>query len=168
MKLLSTPAGQQLLQSANKLQSQMNAPALKPHTEEEIKRFYKLAEKDDVPYIRIDPTTQKPLREAKDFIWKITYAFPSMIGTTKVNESKMPTGDLRVQFQIQKYWRNKFVRRAKDPMSDPALPLADSDSVQSHEPWSERNGEGELLSPGDRHIDASDFEKQFQRDEEKE
>ena|ERR1700722_16929873 len=165
LKILSTPAGQQLLASANRLQNQVNAPAAKPHSEDEIKKFYKMAEKDDVFYFRIDPTTKKPHAEAKDFVWKILNAFPTFVGTAKVRESRLPSGDLRVQFQIQKCYREKFVKVAKDPMADPALPLAETDAIETRQHWVSMDEEGGLAMAGDRIIDASDFISQFQREE---
>jgi len=164
LKLLSTPAGQQLLASANRLQNQSNTPALKPHSEEEIKKFYKMAEKDDVFYFRIDPKTKNPHAEAKDFVWKILNAFPSFVGAAKVRESRLPSGDLRVQFQIQKCYKDKFVKVAKDPMADPALPLAETDAVETRQHWVSMDEEGGLAMAGDRIIDASDFVAQFQRE----
>ncbi|MDE2097593.1 MAG: hypothetical protein KGL39_10130 [Patescibacteria group bacterium] len=165
LRVLATPAGQQLLASANRLQNQINAPSLKPHSEEEIKKFYKMAEKDDVYYYRVDPTTKKPLAEAKQFVWKIIACFPSLVGAAKVRENRHPSGDVRIQFQLQKCYKNEFTKIAKDAKADPALPLGDGDAIEIRKHWVEMDSEGGLAIAGDRMIDASDFLNQFVREE---
>ena len=165
LKILSSTEGQQLLAAANRMQLKVEAPSVKAHTPDEIAKFYKLAEKDDFTYIRIDPTTQKPHAEAKEFLWRIKNAFPAFIGTAKVRETGNPTGAVRIQFQIQKFWRNKMVKRPKDPMADPSLPLSDGDSIEDFEPWVLMDPEGGLAETGDPLIDASDFVIQFKREE---
>jgi len=160
-ELLATPEGRSALQAASKTPVTIE----KPHTEDEIKRFYKLAEREDDYWYRIDPTTQKPLEEAKTFVWKIVCAYPNMIGACKIRETNRPSGDLRVTFQIQKCYKDKYTAKPKDATADPALPLAEGDSIQVRQHWNEVDSEGGLSTPGDRMIDASDFVKQFKREE---
>lgn len=161
-ELLATDEGKALLQSASR-----NIPSRKPqtpHTEAEIAKFYKMAEREDDYFFRIDPATGKEHEEAKTFCWKIVCAFPDMIGACKIRETGRPSGDIRIQFQIQKCYKDKFVNKPKDATADPALPLADGDSIQVREHWSEVEIEGGLQTPGDRFIDASEFVKQFKRE----
>lgn len=161
---LSTPEGQQLLAQAGKLREKIERPNEVPHTEEEIKKFYRMAEYEDTYYFRVDPKTGKPLSEAKHFVWRIISSFPYLTGTTTVRENGIPTGSFRVQFQIQKCHKKEFTLVAKNPKSDPALPLVESDARKVRMPWKSVDANMSLVEAGDRIIDASDFIAQFQKE----
>ncbi len=122
------------------------APERKAHTEKEIEEFYKLDEAETKYF------PKKPEAGDDKFFWKITAVIPACLGADE--------RDIRINFQIQKYWRNKTykVQTAPDNAKDKVV----------HEPYCEvypdndRMGRArQLRATGESIIDATDFIDRF-------
>lgn len=111
---------------------------------------------ETVHYIRVDSATGKPMAEAKHFFWCILNFVPECYLGADVVHLR---GEMRINFRIQKYHRDKFYNRKKNP------DILGSELVKSNLPYCETTEDGELLAPGDRLIDASDFLDQFKKEE---
>jgi len=132
------------------------APRRKPHTPEQEEKYYRMSEQEK-KYIAVDPKTKEPMPEAKDFFWKILAAIPACDGANEF--------EVRINFQIQKYWRNKTYKAQIAPDN--------SNTREVHEPWFElypdgdRLGRaGQLRTTGERILDADDFIAGFKLDAE--
>lgn len=125
------------------------APIREPHTPAEMDKFAKLFEQGGEKYIRIDPVTKKEFAEAKDYFWMIISFTTECLGSTET--------DVRINFLIQKYHRDpKLMYKATEMVN------GSSRDVMRFRAYMERNPtSGDLISTGDRLIDASDFLEQF-------
>jgi hypothetical protein len=156
MEEMARPETQAMIQ---KIQKQDLKPA---NTEEQREKFMKLAEKTDARFIRIDPTTGKPHKEAEKFYWKIVNAFPLFPDDKGVAaDGERLTGHIRVTYMIQRYLRKiepGFNANVVSPNGAARKP-------EGEVPYNERNQDNELVSPGDAFKDAEEFMQQFKREE---
>ena len=126
-----------------------NSKKRKPHTPDEVATYTKLFEDSGKKYIRIDPKTKAEFAEAKEFFWQITSIIPEMIGYSE--------HEIRVNFIAQKYWRDPVKMYKATEMVN-----GSSRDIKRYRAYTEINASnGEMVAPGDRLIDASDFVEQY-------
>lgn len=148
--------GQEALRSAMRPGLPRVREAMKP---EEVEKFYLMAEKSDVQYVRVDPKTREPLEEAKEFFWRIQSPIIQVVGATDTA--------IRLNFLIQKYWRNRtYTTQALSQSGGETL----SRDVTTNEAYivreKDRFGGYTIKELGERMIDGADFLEQFKRDAE--
>ena len=102
-------------------------------------------------YVQIDTATGKPLESAKDFFYEIMSSLKNFLGSGSENA-------IRIEFVIQKFWRNKTYKVPSSPDSHSRR------DVIKHLAYSEQNSEGEMTAEGSRIIDAEKFKRQFKED----
>jgi hypothetical protein len=147
-----SPEGQTILRQSR---SPLVHKPKSPMSEDEIDKYCLMAEKVDAQYTRIDPKTKEPLTEIKgeETFWKILSVIPEAVGNNDA--------EIRVNFFIQRYWKNKTYKRQKSS--------SDSTEISEHEPWMLKKENRftkvySIVQTGDRIIDAEDFMAQFKRD----
>lgn len=120
-------------------------------TEEQAKKYDTLIDK---AFVQVDLETGKPLAEAKEFIWRITHTFPATLGHNSGH---------RLQFQIQKYYRNQYYE------AESRTEIAqDGQRIKRNRPYvvvyETGDRKNEIKELGERCMDCEDFTKEFRID----
>ncbi len=129
------------------------APLLEGHKPEEEAKLIKIYERGDNWVLT--GKDGKPDEEAKEFLYRIVAIITACLGADET--------ETRINFQVQKYWRNKTYEAQKSP-NDAGMERRNHPFFEVFPQGDRLKRDGQLKRTGEAIYDGDDFLKKFQID----